>query len=103
MKVVSIRSKMLFNFYDPRAEELVPEGVKFLAGAVLTFWTPPLMFCYVVGQASPFYFMIFCEALGALLGLLIYKRPWDAPTPDSPDDKVYDVRSGLRLTGEYAA
>ena len=81
MKVESIRSRMMFKDYDPRAQEKVPEGVKFLAGAALNLWVPTLMYCYVISQILPFYFMVFIEALGVLLGVLMYQKSADEVAP----------------------
>jgi hypothetical protein len=75
MKVVPIRSKLLFGNFYPRAHELTSEGMKFLAGVALTFWAPTLLFCYVIGQFLPFYLMSCNQALGVLLGILMYNKP----------------------------
>lgn len=90
MRVIPIRSRMLFKDFSPRAQETVPEGARFLAGAALTFWAPTLMFCYVIGQALPFYLVVCNEALGVLCGLFLFKRsssaiPSCVPVTHSPD------------------
>ena len=74
MKVVSIKSRKLFSDYNPRANETVPEGLKFFAGVALTLWAPTLLACYVIGQALPAYVMFCDEVLGVLLGVVMYKQ-----------------------------
>jgi hypothetical protein len=74
MKVESIDSKMPFKFCGPRTPERVPEGVKFFSAAALTFWVPILLYCVVIGQAQPLFVMVSNEALGVLIGVLLYKR-----------------------------
>lgn len=90
MRVIPIRSRMLFKDFSPRAQETVPEGARFFAGAALTFWAPTLMYCYVIGQALPFYLMVCNEALGVLCGLFLYKKtrggiPSCVPVTHRPD------------------
>jgi hypothetical protein len=64
----------LFGDFYPRATKGLPEVVKFLAGATLTFWVPTLFYCYVVGEL-PFYLMAFNHAVGSVLGIVLYKNP----------------------------
>jgi hypothetical protein len=73
-KIESIDSRMPFKFCRLRAQERVPEGLKFLTGAVLTLWVPTLIFCWVTGQAMPFYLMVCTEVLGVSIGILMYKK-----------------------------
>lgn len=75
MKIVSIRSRMLFGEFYPRAEKAVPEGVKFVASAALVYCGPVLLFCQAVGQFLPLYVIICNGILGALLGVSMFKRP----------------------------
>lgn len=74
MKVIPIRSKMLFKDFVPRADEGASEGAGFLAKAVLNSWGPTLLFCYVVGAALPLYVMLCTHAVGVLAGVLIYRQ-----------------------------
>lgn len=74
MSVVSIDSKMPLKFRGPRAYKRAPEGMKFIAGAVLVHWGPALMYCSVIGDALPFYLMACNHALGVALGILRYAR-----------------------------
>lgn len=94
MKVVSIRSRMLFGEFYPRAEGKVPEGAKFVVGAGLTVCGPVLLFCYVVGQLLPFYLMMCNMVLGILWGISMFEQPQDAAascvpmstTPEAPSN-----------------
>ena len=74
MKVESINSRRIFGDYYPRANKTAPEGIEFFAGVALTLWAPTLLACYVIGQALPAYVMFCDEVLGALLGVVMYKR-----------------------------
>lgn len=99
MRVIPIRSRMLFKDFSPRAQATVSEGARFLAGAVLTCWVPTLMFCYVIGQALPFYLTVCNEALGVLYGLFLYKKTWSGiascvPVTHRPD--VVSVRREIK-------
>lgn len=90
MKIVSIRSRMLFGEFYPRAGEMVSEGVKFVACAALTLCAPTLMFCYVAGQFLPLYLMACNVALGVLWGIAMFKQPSDGcvscvPVTHTPD------------------
>lgn len=89
MKVEYIDSKMPFKFCRPRVTDRVPEGMKFLAAAVLAFWAPTLLYCAVTGQALPFYLMVCNESLGVLMGLWLYEKHTDesltcVPTKSKP-------------------
>jgi hypothetical protein len=74
MKVESINSRKRFGDYSPRANESVPEGMRFFAGVALTLWVPILLVCYVIGQALPAYVIFGNGVLGTLLGIRMYKR-----------------------------
>lgn len=76
MSLVSIRSKIFLGGRYPRGEcrALVPDGVKFFAGAVLTLLMPTLLYCAVSGQLLPLYLMACNESLGAMLGVLMFMR-----------------------------
>jgi len=74
MKIEQIKSRRLFGDFFPRAPELVPEGVKILVGLALTCWIPTIMLSLVTNQSVLIYGMVCDEALGALLGILIYKK-----------------------------
>jgi hypothetical protein len=75
MRVIPIRSKMMFKDFDPRTDARVSEGVKFLCGVMLTLWCPPLMACLVLGHAMPLYWMLATETMGALWGVTMYNKP----------------------------
>jgi hypothetical protein len=73
MKVVSIRSRMLFNPRDPRPQVRVPDGMELMIGVATTHWIPTLLVCFSIRDVLPFFLMLGCEVLGALWGLLIYR------------------------------
>jgi hypothetical protein len=52
----------------------VPEGVKLLAVAALTFWGPSMLYSAIIGHALPFYVMACNQTLGVLLGILLYQN-----------------------------
>lgn len=93
MKVESINSRKLFGDYYPRANKTVPEGMEIFAGIALTLWAPTLLACYVIGQALPAYVMFCDEALGVLLGVIMYKRSSSGFLSCVPVSRVPDVPS----------
>jgi len=77
MSVVSIKKKMVLGDYYSQDNEIVSEGMKFFAGAALTLLAPTLLFCAVIGQLWPLYLMACDEALGAILGFVMFKKSSD--------------------------
>ena len=77
MKIVSLRSRMLFGAFYPRAEKAVPEGVRFAVGAALAYCGPVLLFCQVIDQFLPLYIIICNGILGVLLGVSMFNHPPD--------------------------
>jgi hypothetical protein len=73
MKTEPNNPQRRFGFI-PRALELVPEGIKFFALVALTCWIPTIAFCLVINQSAVSYGMACHQALGGLLGVLIYKK-----------------------------
>lgn len=51
------------------------EDMKFLAGAALTLLGPTFLYCVVSGQYWLLYLMACIEAVGAMLGLVMFKKP----------------------------
>jgi hypothetical protein len=74
MKVIPIRSKMLFKDFGPRAGGGASEGARFFAKAALNFWGPTMLFCYLISAPLPLYMMLCSHAVGVLMGLLIYSQ-----------------------------
>lgn len=58
-------------------EESLFELVGFYAGVVLTLLMPTLLYCYVIKQLWPLWVMVSIEALGAILGFVLFKLPPD--------------------------
>jgi hypothetical protein len=77
MNVIPISSKTIFKDFVPRAEERMSEGAKFLVAAILNFWGPTLSYCYLIGEALPFYLMLCVQTIGVILGVLIYNQKSD--------------------------
>lgn len=94
MKVVQIRSRMLFGQFYPRAEGMVPEGVKFAAAATLALFAPVLLLCYALGHLLPLYLMTCNVALGILWGLSLLKWPPDGFISCVPVKQIAVVSSG---------
>lgn len=88
MKVESIDSRMPFKFMRPRSEGKLPEGLTFLAGAALVLFGPTLIYCLVIGEALPFYWMAATQSLGVLLGLWMYTHKPAALPPCVPATRV---------------
>ncbi len=96
-KVESINSRKLFGQLYPRAQaKAVPEGAGFFCGAALTLWAPTLLYCYVIGQAAPFYLIASSQVLGALVGLLKFKRSSGGLTRCVPVNRVPDIPATAR-------
>lgn len=93
MKIEQINSRRLFGDFGPRAPEMVPEGLKLLAGLALTCWIPTAMFCLVLNQSVLLYGMLCDEALGALFGILIYKTSSNRVLSCVPVHHIPDVPS----------
>ncbi|HEX8474635.1 MAG TPA: hypothetical protein VF666_11420 [Pyrinomonadaceae bacterium] len=74
MKVVPIRRREFLGGYSSQGKETVPEWAKFLAGATLTLLAPTLLFCAISGQLLPLYLMATNEALGVVLGFVMFKK-----------------------------
>ena len=84
MKIVQIRSRMLFGGFYPRGAEGVPEGLKFAAGVALTQYAPALLFCYVVGHYMPLYLVACVGAVSTLIGLWMSSKPSGLPVSCFP-------------------
>lgn len=74
MRVIPFDSKLPVKFRGPRAQGKVPEGMQLLAGVALIFWGPPLLYSAIIGHPLPFFVMACNEALGVLLGILLYRK-----------------------------
>lgn len=96
MKVESIDSRMPFKFCGPRTSE-VSEGIKLLAGVVLTWWAPSLLYCSVIGQVFPFYLTACTQAVGVLLGLWMYKRQSERNLSCVPRRRIPNIPSGPHI------
>ena len=74
MSVTSIRSKTVLGDHYSRRNNNVFEEITYLAGAVLALLAPTVLYCAVIGQFWPLYFMACNEALGTMLGLVMFKK-----------------------------
>lgn len=54
---------------------IAPDEVNFIAGAALTLFVPTLLFCLVINQLWPLYVMACDEALGVVLGFVMFRKP----------------------------
>lgn len=72
-KVVSIRSKMLFEPKNPLPQARVSDGMILLIAAATTHWIPTLLVCFSLRDVRPFFLVFGCEVVGALCGLLRYR------------------------------
>lgn len=79
MKVHHINSRRLFADFGPRAPELVPEGVRFCALLVGTLVLPATGLSISVGSPLVLAGLVAVQALGVLIGRLIYD-----PSPAAP-------------------
>src|SRR5689334_15866404 len=75
MKIEKLSSRRLFGEFGPRAPELVPEGLKFLAKVALTLPVPALAFSWVMSSTILFKCLIAQQVVGAVCGDLLYKQP----------------------------
>lgn len=91
MKIEDINSRRLFGDFGPRAPELVPEGLRFVAGVALTLWIPTLALCLVIDAAELRAVMIGEHVLGMLCGLLIYNQSPNPVLSVVPVDKNPNV------------
>ncbi len=90
MKIVPIRSRMLFGDFYPRPAEGVSEGVKFSTGVALTICAPTLLLCYVVGHYLPLYVMACDGTLGAIFGVWMFGKPRHGFDSCVPADNISD-------------
>lgn len=74
MSVIPMRRRTTPVVIIARGNKVIPDGVMFLAGAALTLLAPTVVFCAVLGQFWPLYVMCCNEALGAALGLAMFKN-----------------------------
>jgi hypothetical protein len=79
MKIHHINSHRLFGDFSPRAPQLVPEGAKFFALLVGTIVLPEAGLATAVGSPLVLAGLVAVQALGVLIGLLIYE-----PSPAAP-------------------
>ncbi len=68
--------------------------MKFFAGAALTLLAPTLLYCAASNQLSPLYLMACNDALGALLGFVLFKRSSVGFLSCVPITRVPNVPSG---------
>lgn len=97
MKIISIRSKMLFKDFGPRVGDAASEETRFFAKAILNFWGPTLLFCYLLGAALPLYVMLCSQSVGVLVGLLIYRQQSYGVLSCVPVDYRPDVPNVSRI------
>ncbi len=74
MKVVPIKRNVTPGRLGAPGAEVVPQWMTFILGAMLTLVMPSILYCAVIGQLWPLCVMACNEALGAALGLLLFKR-----------------------------
>jgi len=86
--VVPIGRKQIFSEQCKPPRQNVFETLKFSLGVLLTFWAPALLYCYVIGQGLPFYLTFFEHVLGALLGILMFKKSPDSFSSSLPKNLV---------------
>jgi hypothetical protein len=103
MRVVSIDSKMPFKFNGPRTYNRVSEGLTFLAGVVMTFWVPTLMYCLVIGQLLPLYSMVFTQTVGAAFGVFMHKKQFNGYLSCVPVNHLPDVPKIAYICGTKKA
>lgn len=84
MKVVELKSRLLFGTFYPDITRRVPEGLKFLAKAGLVFVAPALAYCYVTSQSEFMYLTAGQLAIGTLLGASLHNRPPAGPASCVP-------------------
>lgn len=77
MKVVSIRRNQFLGRYMSQRAEIMPMWVGFFAGASVTTIGPTLLYCAVSFQLLPLYVMACVLTLGALMGVVMFRRPAD--------------------------
>jgi hypothetical protein len=101
MGVVSIGSKIFLGGRYPRGENraLVPDGVKFIAGVMLTLLLPTLLYCAASGQLLPLCLMAGNEVLGGALGVFMFLKSSAGFTSCVPVTCVPNVPSGSRSAG----
>ncbi len=79
MKIHHINSRRLFADFGPRPPQLVPEGARFSALLVGTLVLPAIGLSIAVGSPLVLAGLLTVQALGVLIGRLIYN-----PSPAAP-------------------
>ncbi|HEY6805855.1 MAG TPA: hypothetical protein VI306_19905 [Pyrinomonadaceae bacterium] len=79
MKIHHINSRRLFANFGPQAPQLVPEGARFSALLVGTLVLPAIDLSVAVGSPLVLVGLVAVQALGVLIGRLMYD-----PSPSVP-------------------
>jgi hypothetical protein len=87
MKIHHINSRRLFADFSPRALQLVPEGARFSALVVGTLVLPATGLSIAVGSPLVLAGLVAVQALGVLIGRLIYDPSPAPPLSCVPVDK----------------
>lgn len=94
MSVIPMRCRTVPGERYPRGNEVIPEGMTFLAGAALTLLAPTIGYCVVVGQLWPLYVMVCHRALGAVVGLTMFRKSPPGILSCVPASRLSPVPSG---------
>lgn len=103
MKIESIDSKMPVKFCRLLIPKRVPEGLMFLSAAALFLWGPILLHCAITAQAEPLYVVAGTQALGALIGTLMYTRQSSACLSCVPENRIRDILRGAEAREDRKA
>ena len=79
MKIEEINSRRLFGRFGPRAPESVPEELRFIAKAALTFCLPAVAFSWVMSSKFLLLCLIAEQLIGGVCGWILYKLPARLP------------------------
>ncbi|HMH43749.1 MAG TPA: hypothetical protein VK557_09720 [Pyrinomonadaceae bacterium] len=103
MKVIDINSRRLFGQFYPQTNERVPEGVRFVAGALLTVVAPTLAYSYVTNQTEQLYIMACQLVIGTLAGISLYLQPFTGPDSCVPEHRAAKATDKTRSREKDAA
>jgi hypothetical protein len=99
MSVILIRKKAYLAYLSNINDKASTDGVKFIAGSVVTLLVPIIFFCVVVGEIWPFLLMGSDYLLGAIIGFLMFKRSSGAILSCVPLTSAPNVLGSASLTG----
>ena len=94
MNVIPMRRRTAPGDHYTRGNEVISDGLTFLAGTALTLLAPTIAYCAVAGRLWPLCVMGCNEALGVVLGLVMLRKSPASFLSCVPATRIPPVPSG---------